>query len=194
MESKHKNALIVALLAVVLVMAVGYAALSQTLTINSKATIDQGSAEDPNWKVAFDKSKTTKVSETPGATGSTPHGVINFNDDYNATITAEFDAPGDTIVYTFTVQNYGNIKASLSAPTISLQGDGDGDSDPSDTVVKNNNMTFTVSSLGSSSLAADATTTFTVTAVLDSTADLSGLSEANNSASIQVSFTAQQSA
>lgn len=192
MESKHKNVLIVALLAVVLVMAVGYAALSQTLTINSKATIDQGSAEDPNWKVAFDKSKTTEVRETAGATGSTPEGTINFTDDYNATITAEFDAPGDTIVYTFTVQNYGNIKASLSAPTISLQGGED--SDPSDTVVKNNNMTFTVSPLGgSSSLAADATTTFTVTAVLDSTADLSGLSEANNSASIQVSFTAQQS-
>ena len=195
MESKHKNALIVALLAVVLVMAVGYAAYAQQLTINSTATIDKGSEDDPNWKVAFDKSKTTEVQETAGATGSTPEGTINFTDDYNATITAEFDAPGDTIVYTFTVQNYGNINASLTAPEISLQGGGQ-DSDPSTTTVKNNNMTFTVSSLKNSSLAPDASTTFTVTAQLDQDANLSGVSSSagNNTASIQVSFTAQQSA
>ena len=40
MESKHKNALIGALLAVVFVMAVGYAAFAQQLTINGSAEIN----------------------------------------------------------------------------------------------------------------------------------------------------------
>ena len=39
METKHKNALIGALLAVVFVMAVGYAAFAQQLTINGSASI-----------------------------------------------------------------------------------------------------------------------------------------------------------
>ena len=195
MESKHKNALIVALLAVVLVMAVGYAAFAQQLTINSTATIEESTDGKQNWKVAFVQN-TTAVQETAGATGSTPDGgEITFNNDYLATISAQLDAPGDSIVYTFTVQNMGTIKASLTAPQISLTSEGV-DSESSNTIVKNNNITFTVSGLSSSTLAPNEQATFTVTATIDKNADISGVSSTsgNNSASIQVSFTANQTA
>ena len=195
MESKHKNALIVALLAVVLVMAVGYAAFAQSLTINSTATIQESTDGKQNWKVAFEKNEDAKV-ERPGATGSTPTGSISFTDDYLAVIDAQFDAPGDNIVYTFTVKNDGSIKATLTQPTISLTTTPGTDTDPSNTGVKFNQMTFTVSSLGQTKLAPGESTTFTVTATLDQNADLSGVNQGagNNSASINVNFTANQSA
>ena len=195
MESKHKNALIVALLAVVLVMAVGYAAFAQSLTINSTATIQESTDGKQNWKVAFEKNEDAKV-ERPGATGSTPTGSISFTDDYLAVIDAQFDAPGDNIVYTFTVKNDGSIKATLTQPTISLTTTPGTDTDPSNTGVKFNQMTFTVSSLGQTKLAPGESTTFTVTATLDQSADLSGVNQdaGNNSASINVNFTANQSA
>ena len=195
MESKHKNALIVALLAVVLVMAVGYAAFAQSLTINSTATIQESTDGKQNWKVAFEKNEDAKV-ESPGATGSTPTGSISFTNDYSAVIDAQFDAPGDNIVYTFTVKNDGSIKATLTQPTISLTTTPGTDTDPSNTGVEFNQMTFTVSSLGQTKLAPGESTTFTVTATLDQNANLSGVSQGagNNSASINVNFTANQSA
>ena len=195
MESKHKNALIVALLAVVLVMAVGYAAFAQSLTINSTATIQESTDGKQNWKVAFEKNTDAKV-ESPGATGSTPTGSISFTNDYLAVIDAQFDAPGDNIVYTFTVKNDGSIKATLTEPEISLTTAEGTDTDETDTGVKFNQMTFTVSSLGQTTLAPGEKTTFTVTATLDQTADLSGVNQGagNNSASINVNFTANQSA
>ena len=194
MESKHKNALIVALLAVVLVMAVGYAAFAQSLTINSTATIQESTDGKQNWKVAFEKNEDAKL-ESPGATGSTPTGSISFTNDYLAVIDAQFDAPGDNIVYTFTVKNDGSIKATLTQPQISLTTEGE-DTDPSNTSVKFNQMTFTVTSLGQTKLAPGESTTFTVTATLDKSADLSGVNQeaGNNSASIKVNFTANQSA
>ena len=57
MESKHKNILIGALLAVVFVMAVGYAAFAQQLTINGSAEITS------TWDVKYDS---TKTEATPG--------------------------------------------------------------------------------------------------------------------------------
>ena len=195
MESKHKNALIVALLAVVLVMAVGYAAFAQSLTINSTATIQESTDGKQNWKVAFEKNTDAKV-ESPGATGSTPTGSISFTNDYLAVIDAQFDAPGDNIVYTFTVKNDGSIKATLTEPEISLTTAEGTDTDETDTGVKFNQMTFTVSSLGQTTLAPGEKTTFTVTATLDQNANLSGVNQGagNNSASINVNFTANQSA
>ena len=194
MGSKHKNALIVALLAVVLVMAVGYAAFAQSLTINSTATIQESTGGKQNWKVAFERNEDAKV-ERAGATGSTPTGSISFTNDYLAVIDAQFDAPGDNIVYTFTVKNDGSIKATLTQPTISLTTAGT-DTDGTDTGVKFNQMTFTVSPLGQTTLAPGESTTFNVTATLDQSADLSGVNQeaGNNSASINVNFKANQSA
>ena len=176
-------------------MAVGYAAFAQSLTINSTATIQESTDGKQNWKVAFEKNEDAKV-ERPGATGSTPTGSISFTNDYLAVIDAQFDAPGDNIVYTFTVKNDGSIKATLTQPTISLTTAEGTDTDETDTGVKFNQMTFTVSSLGQTTLAPGEKTTFTVTATLDQSANLSGVNQeaGNNSASINVNFTAKQSA
>ena len=96
MESKHKNVLIGALLAVVFVMAVGYAAFAQQLTINGSAEITS------NWHVGFDTSKTTGepgvVTPTTGANGTTaPSGEVSYTNDQNATISADLVQPGDTV-------------------------------------------------------------------------------------------------
>ena len=57
MESRHKNALIVVLVAVILVMAVGYAAFTQQLTINTTANITD---QKTNWNIHYDTGKTTE--------------------------------------------------------------------------------------------------------------------------------------
>ena len=70
MESKHKNVLIGALLAVVFVMAVGYAAFATTLTINGEATITS------NWHVGFDMEKDEDV---PGVVTATKKNTVKVN-------------------------------------------------------------------------------------------------------------------
>ena len=190
MESKHKNVLIVALLAVVLVMAVGYAAFAQQLTINSTATIKE-SGEDgkKNWDVKFDNTKTDAYQVTKGTGGSTePTANITFPSETTATITANLNTPGDKVVYTFTVQNKGTINATLSQPVLAITNGTDTDEEP-DTMTYNN-VIFAVSQLGSTTLNVDGTTTFTVTATFDP--DATEVTSANNVAKITVTFTASQ--
>ena len=63
MEIKHKTALIGGLLAIVVVMAVGYAAFSQALIINGSASIDS------NWQISDYLSASFNASLTsPGDT------------------------------------------------------------------------------------------------------------------------------
>ncbi|MBR3199183.1 MAG: hypothetical protein IKG27_04125 [Bacilli bacterium] len=109
MESKHKNALIGALLAVVFVMAVGYAAFATTLTINGTASISS------SWDVHFDNTKTT-VTPTTGTGGTTaPSGTISYSsDNLTATLTANLIQPGDSLVYVLTPHNYGSIAAKTT--------------------------------------------------------------------------------
>ena len=203
MESKHKNALIVALLAVVLVMAVGYAAFAQQLTaqqltINSTATINQGDEDNPNWKVEFDQDKTTGVGVVDTTTGSggtvPPTGSISFSDGSNANISATLNTPGDSVKFTFTVVNYGTIKAALGTPVLSLTSGEDQDGEPGGSTVKYNNVIFTVTNPISSTLegGTDASTTFTVTATFDPNA--TSVASGSNSAGITVSLSATQSA
>ena len=122
MESKHKNALIGALLAVVFVMAVGYAAFAQQLTINGSASITS------NWDVHFDTSVNTMQSYN-GLSGQT---VANPTEDVDptgtssvtnlvATLHADLVQPGDYVLFTLNVKNYGTgLKAQrASAPTLS---------------------------------------------------------------------------
>ena len=198
MESKHKNALIVALLAVVLVMAVGYAAFAQQLTINSTATIQNESGDKTNWKVEFDQDKTSGVGVVDTTTGSggtvPPTGSISFSDGSNANISATLNTPGDSVKFTFTVVNYGTIKAALGTPVLSLTSGEDQDGTPGGNTVKYNNVIFTVTNPVSSTLegGTNALTTFTVTATFDPNA--TSVASGNNSASITVSLSATQSA
>ena len=122
MESKHKNALIGALLAVVFVMAVGYAAFAQTLTISGTATIDS------TWDVHFDDSKTEGagvVDVTTGLVGATAPdgGTISYDDsNHKANLSATLHQPGDRVTYTLTILNTGSIDAALHEPVLTVDG------------------------------------------------------------------------
>lgn len=119
MESKHKNALIVSLLAVVFIMAVGYAAFAQTLTINSTSTITS------KWDVHMVQNG---AEYTPTSTmGRTPTGSVTVDEEgggLEATFTAEFISPGDKITYTIPIVNAGTLDAELN--TITLASDTEG--------------------------------------------------------------------
>ena len=112
MESKHKNALIGALLAVVFVMAVGYAAFAQQLTINGSASITS------KWDVHMTNDG---KSATPESTmGTTPTGDINVEEGgLTATFTANFTSPGDKITFVVPIENKGTLDAKLSTITLS---------------------------------------------------------------------------
>lgn len=103
---KDKKFLIILVLLVLLGVAVGYAALSQTLTINGTAKI----ASD--WKVVF---KSITLADSSGATQaeSTP----SKDSDTSVTFNVTLEKPGSYAEYTIVVENQGTIDAKLSAIT-----------------------------------------------------------------------------
>ena len=104
MEKKNlKNVLIGALLVIIALMAIGYAALATTLTINGTANITS------HWEVLFTDMKKVEVG-----------GGKDVSSSYDAT-SAVFDvelvSPGDYVEYTITVENKGTLDAVLSSYT-----------------------------------------------------------------------------
>ena len=185
MESKHKNVLIGALLAVVFVMAVGYAAFATTLTINGEATITS------NWHVGFD---TTKTTDEPGVvtatktTGTTdPSGTVSYTNDQNATINATLIQPGDKVTFELTIENYGNINAQLNTPVVTATSGVDENEAP--LIVKQGNIIFTVTAPSPATIADGETATMTVIAEFDSSAQGVGTV---TSSSITVTTLAEQ--
>ena len=192
MESKHKNVLIVALVAVVLVMAVGYAAFAQTLTINSKATVTE---QSQNWNVHYDTTKTTGagvVDATTGTGGTTaPLGTIGYDGTgQTATINATLNQPGDKVKFTLTIINDGTINASLGTPVVALSGEGEDTNDDA-LIVHQGNIIFTVTAPADNAIAADEETTMTVTAEFDENAQSVGTT---TTSSITVTTKATQAA
>lgn len=144
MDSKNKNILIGGLLAIVLVMAVGYAAFATQLRINGQANITS------SWNVHFkladgDSTGTTYTVSDPsadahgiaveggvitGATtqadtvrGTAPTGTISYSADMlTATIGATLHQPGDKVTYTLTPINEGSITAVAGTPVIKVSG------------------------------------------------------------------------
>lgn len=185
-NSKHKNVLIGALIAVVLVMAVGYAAFAQQLTINGSAEITS------TWDVKYDSTKTSGagvVDATAGfGGGQTPTGTISYdNDDHNANIQATLYQPGDTVVFTLTIKNNGTIPATIGNPTVSM----DQDEDSSALVARKGNIQFTVTPADTKTLNQNDTVTMTVKAEFLSSAETVGTA---TSASITVNMNASQAA
>ena len=103
MESKHKNALIVALLAVVLVMAVGYAAFQSQLKITGTSNIGS------NFLVRITGIQSNVQS------GSASNAVKPSYTDTTATFKTNLVSPGDSMKYDITVANEGNIDAVLNS-------------------------------------------------------------------------------
>lgn len=180
MENKHKNILIGVLLAVVLVMAVGYAAFAQQLTINGSAEITS------TWDVRYDTTNRTGVGQAGFNGGQTPTGTIDYdNDDHNAIIKATLYQPGDTVTFTLTIKNNGTIPATVGAPTVSMTSD----EDPSDLVARQGNIQFTVTPAATTTMNQNDTVTMTVKAEFISNAETVGTT---TSASINVNMNASQ--
>lgn len=106
MEDMHKSSLIMVLVAVVLVMAIGYAAFAQALTINGTAEITS------KWDVHIEDIAVNheildgkNVSATVG------------DDKLSATFQAELVSPGSGVTYNVTVKNAGTLNAKLDTIT-----------------------------------------------------------------------------
>jgi len=105
-NTKGRNLVIGVLLAAVAIMAVGYAALAQTLQINGTATISS------NWDVAI-----TDITEgTP--TGSAANRTEATHTGTTATFDVTLNQPGDTMTYVVTVHNGGTLNARLTGLTV----------------------------------------------------------------------------
>ena len=107
MDNKGRNIIIGTLLAAILIMAVGYALLSQSLTINGTASISS------DWNVAI-----TAISEgTP--TGTAENVSPATFTGTSATFNVKLVKPGDTMTYNITVSNLGDLNAELTGMTVS---------------------------------------------------------------------------
>ena len=179
MESKNKNTLIVALLAVVLVMAVGYAAFAQTLSINGTAKINS------TWDVHFNQNQKTGVGNAGFSGGTTPTGEISYSSGTNATVSANLYQPGDTVTFTLTIENGGSINAALGTPTVSMSDD----EDSTPLVARKGNIQFTVTAPSPATIDADGTATMTVKAEFLGSAQNVG---DTTSASVNISLNATQ--
>lgn len=177
MESKHKNALIGALLAVVFVMAVGYAALTQQLNITGTATINDISS---NWNVHFDNTQNESsgaVDVTRGDGGSKdPSGTIVYGGTNNetATLNATLIQPGDSVKFTLTIKNYGSISANLATPSVAADSSSQSKGSCSGTTCTFGNITYTVGNLSTTRIGTNETATITVTATFNELATTVG--------------------
>lgn len=185
MESKQKNALIVALLAIVLVMGVGYAAFSQALNITGTAQITS------TWNVHFDTSKVTAtpgvVSTNTGAGGTVaPSGTVSYSGNNAATVAATLNQPGDSVTFTLTIMNEGNIAAALGNPVVTMDGDEDG---TGNLTAKKGNIQFTVTPADPATINGSETATMTVKAEFIGSATSVG---STSTADVTITLTATQ--
>ncbi|MBR4619247.1 MAG: hypothetical protein IKO49_08085 [Bacilli bacterium] len=138
-----KNILIAALLFSVLVMSIGYATFSSRTTVKGNAEIVG------EWDVEI-----TDVS-IQSTKGSGNGGVPIFTPS-TATFNADLRHPGDSVTYSITITNKGNVDAVLASASFQEQQDGS----PAIVYSHTQPANFITANGG--------TTTFTVTATYDS--------------------------
>ena len=159
MEAKHKNILIGALVFIVLLMAVAYAAFSTNLSINGTASID--SRWDVHIKSITPSATATSVVEN-NETIYTSAGSIKalVKDSYTAEFSAVLLSPSETVTYTVVVENSGTIDAVVSAGGITFSDTTMNTQNPTDAIL------FTYSGIAPGDVLAknNGTDEFTVTA------------------------------
>ena len=191
----NKTYIIEALLAVVCIMTVAYAAFSTSLTINASSSIDS------TWSVKYDSSSSAAIdyvvtngigdTSDPNTTASAANTDVTMTlTDTLATLSAKLYQPGDKVVFTLTVRNEGSLKASLSKSTITGTG-----CTVSGSTCDNGHIKFTVGDYSKSTLSAVSGSTVD-TATIQVTAefmdvDITSLT-ASESASISIPLTAVQ--
>lgn len=119
METKERNnskgIIIAVLLVAIVVMSIGYAALTQKLQINGTAEITS------TWDV-----KITGI-EVKDKTGAAVEATPATSNGTTATFDVEFTSPGDSITYDVTVTNSGSLDATLASLVSTPQADGSAD-------------------------------------------------------------------
>lgn len=105
MENMHKSSVIMVLVAVVLIMSIGYAAFAQKLTINGTSTITS------SWDIYIeDIAVNNKTLDAENVSAS-------VDDKLSATFQANLVSPGSSVTYDVTVKNGGNLNAKLDSLT-----------------------------------------------------------------------------
>ena len=105
---KNRKTVVVAfLLAAVLLLGVGYAALSDTLDITGSADVNQSAAEEAfNEDIYF----SAAVANEEGNTAS-----INTDNNDKSSFTAKtLKGKGDKVTFTFTIKNTGDVAAIVT--------------------------------------------------------------------------------
>lgn len=102
---RKKNVLIIAMLVALVSMSISYALLSQQLEINGSAKINT-----KEWNV-----KIVKVEDV-ATQGNAEAGSIDYTGTV-ASISPVFYTEGDSVTYSVTVENKGNIDATLQSIT-----------------------------------------------------------------------------
>lgn len=112
-KKKNKNLIIILLVILLVAISVGYAAFSQTLTINGSVT---GTA---NWDVKFTAAEIDDALKTT----ISDHGTATVSTD-GTTITADvkLSYPGDGCLVKATVKNAGSLDAKLTSITLNTDG------------------------------------------------------------------------
>ncbi len=143
MKKSGKNLVVVAIVLALVVMAVGYAAFATELNLNESTATIQG-----DWLIEITNIEATTVVGTADA------GTPSFTDT-TATFDALLNAPGDSVTYTVTIENKGSIDAKLDSAVFT-----------EDNEMGSPAIDYTYDN-PATTLAAGATTTFTVTATYD---------------------------
>ena len=104
---QRKTVIVAFLLAAVLLLGVGYAALSDTLDITGSADVNQSAAEEAfNEDIYF----SAAVANETGNTAS-----VNADNKDKASFTANtLKGKGDKVTFTFTIKNDGDVAAEVT--------------------------------------------------------------------------------
>lgn len=105
-----KILVVAALIISIVAIGIGFAAFSETLTINGSASVQTSS-----WKVKFSELGTAKLTGT-AAEVTKPTLSDTTIETYNAT----FKTPGDSVSYKIKVSNTGSYNAKITTATISV--------------------------------------------------------------------------
>ena len=103
---QKKNLIIGGLMAVVLVMVVGYAAFASSLKISGTSNIST------SWNISITDVSTSNKVGSASVSGTPEYGGLS------ASFSTNLVLPGDSITYDIKVENKGNLNAKLNKITL----------------------------------------------------------------------------
>ena len=111
---KTNNIIMGALVAVIAVMGVAFAAFSTSLTINGTANISS------NWAITFTAGNCTATNKDAGAPSSGTVGIEA--DGVTAKVNVTMMSPGDVVSCTITARNAGSLSATRQSWALTADG------------------------------------------------------------------------